>query len=166
MWLMDATITAGVKITSMSRWCRENGVSRRTFYRHKERIEAEGSWQPRSRRPKASPGRDPGAGGGRDHPAGGRSWPPVTGQTRSSPRSARPPAGQDRAARGWRVPHRSTVNKILRSGPAWSRTEPQQAAEVLVPPVRLRPAPGLLPGRRDRGQARRRAGGGGLRRAR
>jgi hypothetical protein len=48
MRYMDAAITAGVKITSVSEWCRQNEVNRRTFYRHRQRIEAEGSWQPRS----------------------------------------------------------------------------------------------------------------------
>ena len=59
MRLMDATITAGVKIGNVSEWCRVNGVGRRTFYRHRARIGAEGSWQPRSRRPKTSPGATP-----------------------------------------------------------------------------------------------------------
>src|SRR5690348_15934395 len=61
MKLMDAMITAGVKIPNVARWCEDNGVNRRTFYRHRERIEAEGSWQPRSRRPKTSPGATPAA---------------------------------------------------------------------------------------------------------
>ena len=56
---MDAAVTAGVKITNVARWCRDNGVDRRTFYRHRQRIEAEGSWQPRSRRPKTTPGATP-----------------------------------------------------------------------------------------------------------
>src|SRR5262245_1581416 len=56
MRYVDATLAAGVKITNVARWCRENGVDRRTFYRHRARIGAEGGWQPRSRRPKTSPG--------------------------------------------------------------------------------------------------------------
>ena len=55
MKYMDAAVTAGIRIGNVARWCRENGVDRRTFYRHRARIEAEGSWQPRSRRPKTSP---------------------------------------------------------------------------------------------------------------
>jgi hypothetical protein len=109
----DAVVTAGVKITNVSRWCRDNGVDRRTFYRHRARIEAEGSWQPRSRRPKTSPGATP---------AG------VADQIVRLRRELVPDNGADAiiaalggvaerdrwAARGWRVPHRSTVNKILK----------------------------------------------------
>jgi len=36
-------------------WCRLNGVERRTFYRHRERVAAEGAWTERSRRPRSSP---------------------------------------------------------------------------------------------------------------
>ena len=43
----------------MSQWCRLNGVDRRTFYRHRARVAAEGTWAPRSRRPKTSPGATP-----------------------------------------------------------------------------------------------------------
>jgi hypothetical protein len=58
MKLMDATIGAGVKV-SVTAWCEANGVSRRTCCRHRRRIAQEGSWQPRSRRPKTSPGATP-----------------------------------------------------------------------------------------------------------
>jgi putative transposase len=37
MRYMDAAVTAGVKITNVARWCRDNGVDRRTFYRHRAR---------------------------------------------------------------------------------------------------------------------------------
>jgi hypothetical protein len=110
---MDAAITAGVKIGNVSEWCRVNGVSRRTYYRHKQRIEAEGSWRPRSRRPKASPGRTP---------------PEVEAAVIGLRGELCPDNGADMilaelravAARdGWqqrglRVPHRSTVNAILK----------------------------------------------------
>jgi len=110
---MDAAITAGVKITSVSRWCRENGVNRRTFYRHRQRIGAEGSWQPRSRRPKTTPGATP---------------PGVAAEIIRLRKELAPDNGADAiiaalgpaaardgwAGRGWRVPHRSTVNKILK----------------------------------------------------
>ena len=109
----DAVVGAGVKIANVSRWCRDNGVDRRTFYRHRTRIEAEGSWQPRSRRPKTSPGATPA---------------PVAAEiirlrTALAPDNGAdaiiaalgPVAERDRwAGRGWRVPHRSTVNKILK----------------------------------------------------
>jgi putative transposase len=113
MKYMDAAVTAGVKITSVARWCRDNGVDRRTFCRHRERIEAEGSWQPRSRRPKTSPGATPA---------------PVAAEVVRLRKALAPDNGadaiivalgpvaeqQDWAGRGWRVPHRSTVNKILK----------------------------------------------------
>jgi putative transposase len=54
---MDAAMVAGVKIDNVERFCRELGVTTRTFYRHRARIEAEGRWQERSRRPRTSPGR-------------------------------------------------------------------------------------------------------------
>ena len=110
---MDAAVTAGVKITNVARWCRDNGVDRRTFYRHRQRIEAEGSWQPRSRRPKTTPGATP---------------PGVAAEIVRLRGELAPDNGADAIiaalgpvaerdgweARGWRVPHRSTVNKILK----------------------------------------------------
>ncbi|WP_317891351.1 leucine zipper domain-containing protein [Saccharopolyspora pogona] len=36
-----------------------NGVNPRTFYRHRKRIQEEGEWKPRSRRPKTSPNATP-----------------------------------------------------------------------------------------------------------
>jgi putative transposase len=111
MKLMDATIEAGVKV-NVTRWCEANGVSRRTYYRHRQRIAGEGSWQPRSRRPKTSPGATP---------------PGVVAQIVRLRQALAPgngadaiiaalrgvAAARDWAAAGWRVPHRSTVNKIL-----------------------------------------------------
>jgi putative transposase len=112
MKLMDATIEAGVKV-NVTTWCETNGISRRTFYRHRARIEAEGSWQPRSRRPKTSPGATP---------------PEVVAQIVALRTELAPASGADAIIaalaalaaaggweqRGWRVPHRSTVNKILK----------------------------------------------------
>jgi putative transposase len=112
MKYMDAAISAGIKIPNVSEFCRVNGINRRTFYRHQARIEAEGSWQPRSRRPKTSPGRTPpeveaeiirlrgelGADNGADSIAPG----------------LEEIAGRDGwAERGLRVPARSTVNRVL-----------------------------------------------------
>ena len=113
MQYMDAMITAEVKIGNISAWCRENGVDRRTFYRHRKRIEAEGAWQPRSRRPKTSPGATP---------------PPVAEAIVRLRGELAPGNGADAIiaelrqvaerdgwhARGLRVPHRSTVNKVLK----------------------------------------------------
>jgi len=56
---MDAALVAGVQIDDVARFCRELGVNPRTFYRHRARIQAEGRWQERSRRPHTSPGQAP-----------------------------------------------------------------------------------------------------------
>ena len=55
MRFMDAMLTAEVSIENVSEWCRVNGVDRRTFYRHRARIRAEGQWQRRSTRPRTTP---------------------------------------------------------------------------------------------------------------
>jgi transposase InsO family protein len=52
---MDAALVAGVKIDNVAQFCRELGVTTRTFYRHRARVEAEGQWQEHSRRPHRSP---------------------------------------------------------------------------------------------------------------
>jgi putative transposase len=52
---MDAALVAGVKIDNVERFCRELGVTTRTFYRHRARVQAEGRWEERSRRPHTSP---------------------------------------------------------------------------------------------------------------
>ena len=56
MKAMDALLEAGVKIDSVGPWCRDNGVNPRIYYRHRERIQAEGTWRERSRRQYRSPG--------------------------------------------------------------------------------------------------------------
>jgi len=113
MKYMDAAVTAGVKIGNVARWCRENGVDRRTFYRHRERIEAEGAWQPRSRRPKTSPAATPEPVAAEIVRLRGELAPDNGADAIIA--ALRPlAAAQDWAGRGWRVPHRSTVNKILK----------------------------------------------------
>ena len=116
MKYMDAMLTAGARVPDVSEFCREHGISRRTFYRHRARIEAEGSWQPRSRRPKTSPGQTPpeveaevirlraelGAAGGGDNGADS-----ILAELQTV-------AARDRwAQRGLRVPARSTVHRVL-----------------------------------------------------
>lgn len=113
MRLMDATLAAGVKITNVARWCRENGVDRRTFYRHRKRIEAEGSWQPRSRRPRTAPGATPPGVAAEIVRLRGE-LAPDNGADAIIAALGPVAAAQDWAGRGWRVPHRSTVNKILK----------------------------------------------------
>jgi len=113
MRYMDAAVSAGVKITNVARWCRDNGVDRRTFYRHRARIGAEGGWAPRSRRPRSSPGATP-AGVAAEIVRLRGELAPDNGADAII--AALGPAAErdDWAGRGWRVPHRSTVNKILK----------------------------------------------------
>jgi putative transposase len=113
MKYMDAVVTAGVKIGNIARWCEENGVNRRTFYRHRARIEAEGSWQPRSRRPKTSPGATPAAVEAGIVRLRGELAPDNGADAIIA--ALRPVAARDGwEQQGLRVPHRSTVNKILK----------------------------------------------------
>jgi putative transposase len=111
---MDAALVAEIRIGNVEAFCREHGVSRRTFYRHRARIAAEGSWSERSRRPKTSPGRtgeeldawigklraDLGAFNGADF-------------IRDALHDihARDTAAGDPPR--WRVPSRSTINRVL-----------------------------------------------------
>jgi transposase InsO family protein len=121
---MDATITAGVKVGNVSEWCRVNGVGRRTFYRHQQRIQAEGSWQPRSRRPKTSPSATP-AGVAAEIVRLREELAPDNGADAIIAALGPAAAAQDWAGRGWRVPHRSTVNKILKRA-GLVRAEPRK----------------------------------------
>jgi putative transposase len=113
MQLLDATLVVGGKsITNVTQWCEVNGVDRRTFYRHLARIKAEGAWRPRSRRPKSSPN---------------ATRPTVVKQivrlrARLAPDNGADfirdellvlAAEQDWAGRGWPVPSRATINRIL-----------------------------------------------------
>jgi hypothetical protein len=59
MQLLDATLQVGVPIPNVAEWCRLNGVSERTFSRHRARGAAEGAWTERSRRPHRSPAATP-----------------------------------------------------------------------------------------------------------
>jgi putative transposase len=104
---MDALLQAGVDVGNVQQWCRENGVNPRTFYRHRERIEAEKEWQPRSRRPHTSPAinadleawvvklRDSLEDKGADY---------ILDELKVIWAGSSP---------GWQVPSRSTVNRIL-----------------------------------------------------
>jgi putative transposase len=59
MKLLDAMLQVGAPIENVAEWCRLNGVSERTFYRHRARVAAEGAWSERSRRPHHSPSATP-----------------------------------------------------------------------------------------------------------
>jgi putative transposase len=113
MRLMDATLGVGVKIDNVAQWCRQNGVDRRTFYRHRARIAAEGEWRPRSRRPRSSPGQTP-AQVEAEVVRLRAELAPDNGADAILAALRQIAAGRDWAAAGLRVPHRSTVNKILR----------------------------------------------------
>jgi putative transposase len=112
MQLMDAMFAAGAKVPNVAEWCRVNGVDRRTFYRHRARALAEGQWQPRSRRPHTTPHATP---------------EPVVAQILRLRQQLAPDNGadfirdhltvtatsQNWAGRGWRIPARATINRIL-----------------------------------------------------
>jgi putative transposase len=105
---MDALLLAGVDVGNVQRWCRENGVNPRTFYRHRARIEEEGTWRARSRRPLTSPALD----------ADLEAWvcklrtdlAPDNGADYILDQLKRIQAATKPA---WRMPSRSTVNRIL-----------------------------------------------------
>ena len=59
MNLLDATLAAGARIDNVAAWCRANDVPVRTFYRHRARWLAEQDLSARSRRPHTSPGATP-----------------------------------------------------------------------------------------------------------
>jgi putative transposase len=113
MRLMDATIAAGVKIGNVTRWCELNGVDRRTFYRHRQRIEAEGGWVPRSRRPQSSPGATPAEVADQVVRLRGE-LAPDNGADAIIAELRQVAARDGWERRGLRVPHRSTVNKVLK----------------------------------------------------
>jgi putative transposase len=107
---LDAALAAGMKIDNVEQFCRELGVTTRTFYRHRARIEAEGQWSPRSRRPHTSPAQakpdleawicklraDLGIDNGADF-------------IRIALQRVHADTGPS-----WRVPARSTINRVLR----------------------------------------------------
>lgn len=109
MSALDALLAAGVKIDNVERWCRDNDVNPRTFYRHRARVKAEGVWRPRSRRPHHSPASTPpdldawicklrtdlGTDNGADH---------IRDELQRIHTETRPT---------WPVPSRSTINRVL-----------------------------------------------------
>jgi transposase InsO family protein len=108
MNLLDAQLAAGVRLNA-AEFAREHGVSVRTVYRHRARIETEGQWQPRSRRPHASP---------RTTPADLDAW---ICKLRAD---LAPDNGADyirdaladlhqRTRAAWQLPSRSTINRVL-----------------------------------------------------
>jgi putative transposase len=118
MRLLDAVLVAAVVHGAdayggdLQRWCKINKVSRSTAYRHRKRIQAEGSWKPRTTRPQRSPGktareveeiiirlrRDLGRENGAEN---------IGYQLNGIA------AAEGWAERGWHVPSRATIHKIL-----------------------------------------------------
>jgi putative transposase len=112
MRLMDAKLVVAEKIDNVAAWCREHGVNERTFYRHRARIQAEGQWRERSRRPRTSPTATPDT---------------VVAEIVRLREVLKPDNGadsilaelselagqQDWAGRGLVVPSRATINRVL-----------------------------------------------------
>lgn len=112
MRLMDATLVVGAKIDNVAEWCRVNNVNPRTFYRHRKRIEDEGEWRPRSRRPKTSPAATPAEVVAEIVRLRGE-LAPDNGADNIRAALETLAQQQDWAAREWRVPVRATINRIL-----------------------------------------------------
>jgi putative transposase len=99
-------------------WCAANNVSRSTAYRHKKRVEELGRWEPKSTRPKSRP----------DH----QTPPEIEAEIVQLRQELEEEPGQDCGAdnvryhlqqiavlddwahRGWRVPSRDTIHKIMK----------------------------------------------------
>jgi transposase InsO family protein len=108
MNLLDAQLAAGVRVNA-AEFAREHGVSVRTVYRHQARVRAEGEWRERSRRPRSSPRITP---------------PELDAWICKLRRELVPDNGadfildrlkdlHDFTGPAWRVPSRSTINRVL-----------------------------------------------------
>lgn len=116
--LLDAALVAAVTHGAdvfdgdFKRWCELNQIPRSTAYRHKKRIEEEGRWAPRSQRPQSCPHHTP-------EPVEAEVVRLRTGLGRENGADnigyhlAQSAAEQGWAERGWTVPCRATINKIL-----------------------------------------------------
>jgi hypothetical protein len=106
---MDAALVAGVKIDNVEQYCRDLGVTTRTFYRHRARIEAEGEWRERSRRPHTSPAQaQPELEAWIFKLRGDRSTDNGADYIRDELQRIHAQTGAS-----WRVPSRSTINRVL-----------------------------------------------------
>jgi putative transposase len=119
MRLLDAVLVAATSLGvdafdgDFQRWCKINKVPRSTAYRHKRRIQAEGVWKPRSTRPQRSPGRTP-----LEVEAAivqlRRQLGRENGAENIGYRLTEIAAADGWTQRGWRVPSRATIHKVLR----------------------------------------------------
>lgn len=122
MQLIDAVLIAVVVeqvdpvsvfgVGGVKGWCESNGISPATFYRHKKRIELDGRWEPKSRRPHSNPRHTPeGVENAivewREKLQGDNGAENIHYQLHTV-------ALHDGwAEKGWHVPPRSTINKVL-----------------------------------------------------
>ena len=98
---------------NFARWCRVNGIPRATAYRHRQRVKESGSWGPLSRRPNTSRNVTP-------EPVR-QAIITIRGELPAHENGAEQilyqlnalAAEQGWAERGWAVPARSTVHRIL-----------------------------------------------------
>jgi transposase InsO family protein len=98
---------------NFARWCRVNGIPRATAYRHRQRVKESGSWGPMSRRPNTSRNVTP-------EPVR-QAIITIRGELPAHENGAEQilyqlnalAAEQGWAERGWAVPARSTVHRIL-----------------------------------------------------
>jgi len=135
MRLLDAALVAAISHQAevfgqdFKGWCAANNISRSTAYRHKKRIEELGRWEPLSTRPKSRP----------DH----QTPPQVEAEIVQLRQELEEQPGQDCGAdnvgyylqqiavledwaeRGWRVPSRATIHKIMKRH-GLVRPEPQK----------------------------------------
>lgn len=116
MRLMDATLEASngtqPATGTIADWCRVNGVGYRTFFRHRERITAEGTWTPRSRRPRSSPTRTPALVVAAIRELRGSLGPDNGAESIRDALLLRA-AEQDWDSQGLSVPSRTTINRVL-----------------------------------------------------
>jgi putative transposase len=133
MKLLDAALVAaeahGADVFggNFDQWCRLNGIPKATAYRHRQRVRQEGAWSNRSRRPHGCPHATPE--GVRELVITVRNQLPVhENGAEQIQYDLRALAGeQDWAAKGWRVPARSTIHRVL------------LAAGLVTPEPRKRP---------------------------
>ena len=119
MKLLDAALVAaevhGAEAFdgNFARWCRLNGISRATAYRHWRRVKERGSWAALSRRPRTSPNATPEQ--VRRQVLAIRAELPAheNGAEQIRYRLTTLAAEQGWAEAGWPVPARSTIHRIL-----------------------------------------------------
>jgi putative transposase len=124
MRLLDASLVAAVSHHAevfgqdFKSWCAANNVSRSTAYRHKKRIEELGCWEALSTRPKSRP----------DHQIPEEVEAEIVRLRRELEEQPGQDCGaenvgyylkqiatlEDWAERGWRVPSRATIHKIMK----------------------------------------------------